>query len=319
MYQVLRLSHSQHVAIRTLNYHLRCWGTPQPGVAPLWLLHGWMDVSASWQFVVDALAADRYVVAPDWRGFGLTRPQHQTQPAHPSDFGGTDHYLFADYLADLDLLLDHVNTQLGRAVEAPIDLVGHSMGGNVAMVYGGVRPQRVRRLVNLEGFGLPASRPAQAARRYARWIDEIKALHRGDMALQSYPEAAGVAARLMKTNPRLPAAHAAWLAEHWAAADAQGRWHVQGDAAHKVISAHLYRLDEMLEIHKHISAPVLAVEASDDSLAQWYRHGEHSLQAHHERLALVPDCRIAVVADAGHMLHHDQPQAVARLIESHLA
>ncbi len=319
MYQVLRPAHSQHVPIRTLNYHLRCWGTPRPGVVPLWLLHGWMDVSASWQFVVDALANDRYVIAPDWRGFGLTRPKHQAQQAHPTDFGGADHYLFADYLADLDLLVDHVNAQLERAVDAPIDLVGHSMGGNVAMVYAGVRPQRVRRLVNLEGFGLPASRPAQAARRYARWIDDIKALHRGDMALQSYPEPAGVATRLMKNNPRLRAEHAAWLAQHWAAADLEGRWHVQGDAAHKVISAHLYRLDEVLEIYKHISAPVLAVEASDDSLAQWYRHGEHSLQAHHERLTHVPDFRIAVVADAGHMLHHDQPVAVARLIEAHLA
>jgi pimeloyl-ACP methyl ester carboxylesterase len=63
-----------------------------------------------------------------------------------------------------------------------VDLVGHSMGGNVVMLYAGVRPERIRRLVNLEGFGMPATRPAQAPGRYAKWMDEVKALHRGEMA-----------------------------------------------------------------------------------------------------------------------------------------
>jgi pimeloyl-ACP methyl ester carboxylesterase len=66
--------------------------------------------------------------------------------------------VFADYLADLDQLLDHYAP--GEAV----DLVGHSMGGNVAMMYAGVRPARIRRLVNLEGFGMPATRPARRPR-----------------------------------------------------------------------------------------------------------------------------------------------------------
>ncbi len=68
-----------------------------------------------------------------------------------------DHYVFADYLADLDMLLDHYAP--GQAV----DLVGHSMGGNVAMMYAGVRPERIRRLVNLEGFGMPATPPGAGA------------------------------------------------------------------------------------------------------------------------------------------------------------
>ncbi|NIC40121.1 alpha/beta fold hydrolase [Aquabacterium sp. A08] len=319
MYQVLRPAHSQRVTLRSQRYHLRQWGTPTPDRAPLLLVHGWMDVSASWQFVVDALAQDRWVLAPDWRGFGQTRPLHLTQPRHPTDYGEADHYLFADYLADLDVLVDHVNTELGRPADAPIDLVGHSMGGNVAMMYGGIRPQRVRRLVNLEGFGMPATRPAQAPGRYAKWMDELKALHRGDLALKAYDDLHGVAQRLMKTNRRLPLARALWLAEHWAARNADGRWEVLGDPAHKVTSALLYQLDEVLEVFARIAAPVLAVEASDDSLAQWFTRGEYTLAQYHERLRHVPNCRTAVVADAGHMLHHDQPQAVAGLIEDFLA
>jgi pimeloyl-ACP methyl ester carboxylesterase len=301
MYQAQKPSQTTFVPIRHLQYHVRQWGTPTAEQAPLVLVHGWMDVAASWQFMVDALQADRWIIAPDWRGFGLTR---EPDPA-------PDSYWFADYLADLDLLLDHF-TQ-----DRPIDLVGHSMGGNVAMMYGGVRPQRIRRLVNLEGFGLPATKPAQAPGRYAKWIDEIKALHAGEMALKAYESADGVARRLMKTNPRLPADKADWLARHWAAPNAQGQWEILGDPAHKVTSAHLYHVEEALAIYRCISAPVLSVTASDDSLSQWWK-GTFTLAQYQERLQAVPHLQSAVIADAGHMLHHDQPDALARLIESFL-
>ena len=284
---------------------------------PLVLLHGWMDVSASFQFVVDALQGERFVIAPDWRGFGLTRPLGAGPD--PTDYGPVDHYVSpAEYLADLDFLLDALDAELGRD-QQPIDLVGHSMGGNVALVYAGVRPQRVRRLINLEGFGLPATRPAQAARRYASWIDQLKALERGELALQQYDSLEGVAQRLIKTNPRLDPAKAVWLAQHWSAQNKSGQWQILGDAAHKVVSALLYRADETQAIWRCIQAPTLSVEASDDSLARWFKQGEYTLDEFHQRLTAVPDCRTARVEDAGHMLHHDQPVAVARLIEEFLA
>ena len=264
------------------------------------MVHGWMDVGASWQFVIDALRSDRFIIAPDWRGYGLT------------EVPGTDVYWFPDYLADLDALIDHYAP--GQAV----DLVGHSMGGNVAMMYAGARPERIRRLVNLEGFGLPASRPAQAPGRYARWMDDIKAYHRGEKDLKAYDSLEGVAARLMKTNPRLAAAKAQWLAQHWARQDADGRWRILGDPAHKITSATLWRLEEILEMYKRITAPVLWVQASDDSLTQWWQ-GQYTLAQFHERLAHVPTVRQAQVDDAGHMLHHDQSDAVAREIENFLA
>jgi len=302
MYQPSSHSSSTYVPVRHLQYHVRQWGAPVPGQAPLVLLHGWMDVSASWQFMVDALQAGRWIIAPDWRGFGLTRAATATPEV----------YWFADYLADLDGLLDHF------APTQPVDLVGHSMGGNVAMVYGGVRPERIRRLVNLEGFGLPATRAAQAPQRYAKWMDEVKALHRGEMDLKPYDSLDAVAQRLMKTNPRLPPDKAQWLAQHWAAPDASGRWHVLGDSGHKVVSAHLYQVDEAIAIYRCISAPVLSVTASDDSLSLWWK-GQFTLEQYHERLNAVPHLRRAVVADAAHMLHHDQPQALARLIEAFVA
>jgi pimeloyl-ACP methyl ester carboxylesterase len=305
LYTVRRASRSEFLPLRHLRYHVRHWGGPvagQPAGTPLVMVHGWMDVGASFQFVVDALdelGRSPWVVAPDWRGFGLT------------DSAGADCFWFPDYLADLDALIDHLSP------DHPVDLVGHSMGGNVAMVYAGIRPQRVRRLVNLEGFGLPATVAAQAPGRLTQWLNELQALKMGEKDLKTYDSAEGVAQRLMKTNPRLAPEKALWLARHWATPDAQGRWRILGEAGHKVVNPVLYRVDEAQAIHSRITAPVLAVEASHTNMAAWWQN-RYTLDDYHQRLTHVPDVRTAVVQDAGHMLHHDQPSQLARLMHGFL-
>lgn len=303
MYQVLRPSISSWVPLRGCQYHVRQWGTPAPGTTPLVLAHGWMDVAASYQFMVDALSEafvqQRSIIAFDWRGYGLTEA-----PA-------TDSYWFPDYLADLDALLDTLYP--GQT----IDLVGHSMGGNVVMMYAGARPERIRRLVNLEGFGMPDTRPAQAPTRMAQWLDELKATREGENDLKTYANADGVAARLMKTNQRLSQDKADWLAQHWAKPDAKGQWRILGDAAHKVINPYLYRVEETLATYARINCPVLAVEATDDSLGVWWK-GKYTLDQYHERLKSVPHVQIACIENAGHMLQHDQPEQLATLLESFL-
>ncbi len=304
MYQVQRESHSFWVPLRGCRYHVRQWGNSAIGAAPLLLAHGWMDVAASWQFMVDAFSEayvqKRPIIAMDWRGYGSTEA-----PA-------TDSYWFPDYLADMDALLDAISP--GQA----IDLVGHSMGGNVVMMYAGARPERIRRLVNLEGFGLPTSRPAQAPGRMSQWLDELKAQRQGENNLKPYADAAGVASRLMKTNRRLGQDKADWLAQHWAKPGADGQWQILGDSAHKVVNPYLFHVEEALAMYSRITAPVLAVEASDDSLGQWWK-GRYTLEEFHERLRSVPNLTLAVIQDAGHMLHHDQPQELAALIEEFTA
>ena len=295
---------SRTVTLRELRYHVRQWGddsvapTDHP---PLVLLHGWMDVGASFQFLVDALQQaeghGRLVFAPDWRGYGRT-----------AGLPGADSYWFPDYLGDLDALLDAL------CPDAPVDLIGHSMGGNVAMAYGGIRPTRIRRLVNLEGWGLPLIAPAQSPRRIAQWLDELKTPQR----LRDYASLDEVAARLMKNNPRLTPDKAAWLAPHWSARRSDGRWHILGDPAHKRVNPVLYRVEEHLAAWRQISAPLLWVEGADTEVSVWWG-SRYSKAEFHERLSVVPApvTRTSLPA-CGHMMHHDQPQALAQVLSDFL-
>ena len=299
MYQVQKASRTSFIRLRQLNYHVREWGTPRPGQLPLFMVHGWMDVSASFQFVVDAMQQDRHIISPDWRGFGLT------------DVGEVDTFWYPDYLADLDALIDHF------VPEGQIDLLGHSMGGTVVSMYAGARPERIRRLINLEGFGLAATKPSQAPGRYAKWLNEIKATRQGEMNLRSYPDSDAVAQRLIKTNPRLSLDKAQWLAQHWAQQNSNGEWEILGHPAHKVINPYLFRVEEMLAIYQSISAPVLNVEASQNDLEKWWQ-GKYTQEEFHERIKHIKDIHSITIQDAGHMMHHDQPQILAQHIEAFL-
>ena len=299
MYQVQKASRTSFIRLRQLNYHVREWGTPRPGLLPLFMVHGWMDVSASFQFVVDALKEDRHIIAPDWRGFGLT------------DVGEVDTFWYPDYLADLDALIDHF------LPEGHIDLLGHSMGGTVVSMYAGARPERIRRLINLEGFGLAATKPSQAPGRYAKWLNEVKSARQGEMNLRTYPDSEAVAQRLIKTNPRLSLDKAQWLAQHWAQQNNNGEWEILGHPAHKVINPYLFRVEEMLAIYQSISAPVLNVEASQNDLEKWWQ-GKYKQEEFHERLKHIKDIHSITIEDAGHMMHHDQPQVLAQHIEAFL-
>jgi pimeloyl-ACP methyl ester carboxylesterase len=289
----LRNSDSLFLEVRGLRYHVRHWpaSSSSAGAPKLVLLHGWMDVSASFQFLVDALRRDWDVYAPDWRGYGLTA------------WGKADCYWFPDYIADLDLLLQNIE-------ESPVSLVGHSLGGNVAALYAGVRPARVAKLVNLEGFGMQATRPEQAPKRYARWLDEL----REPSALRPYESFAALADRLQKNNPRLSREKADFLARHWGREES-GAVMLRGDPAHKIVNPVLYRYEEVRACWQQVAAPVLWVDAAASDTLQ--RLGLDAAQ-HAERRAAFRNLTYATVEDAGHMLHHDQPEAVARLIEAFL-
>lgn len=285
----MRKSESVFLDVRGLRYHVRRW--PCPGAPRLFLLHGWMDVSASFQFMVDALQREWDVHAPDWRGYGLT------------EWAKADTYWFPDYLADLESLLDQVGLE-------SVNLVGHSLGGNVASLYAGIRPQRVAKLVNLEGFGLAPTRPEQAPRRYARWLDELRERPR----LRPYRDFAELASRLRASNPRLDPEKADFLARHWGREEA-GAVVLRSDPAHKIVNPVLYREEEARACWRQVSAPVLWVDAADSDILK--RLGLSPAQQA-ERRSMFSNLTYVKIEQAGHMLHHDRPAELARLIEGFL-
>ncbi|HEY3596451.1 MAG TPA: alpha/beta hydrolase [Paraburkholderia sp.] len=291
-------SRSEFVSVRGVRLHVRRWGRP---TAPaLFMLHGWMDVAASFQFVVDALSGDWQVIAPDARGFGVSD--------WPVAAQGGGHYWFHEYLSDLDALLDHY------APSGEVNLVGHSMGANVVCLYAGVRPERVRRVVDLEGFGLAPAKAAQAPGRLRAWLDDM----REPPQLRHYASLEDVAARLTKTNARLDPQRARFLAQHWSKPDGDGRYVLLADPAHKQRSPLLYRVDEVMAVWAQVRAKVLHVEAAaSPTLADFA--GESPLDEFKARFRAFPDWRERIVEDAGHMIHHDQPEQIAALIEAFCA
>jgi pimeloyl-ACP methyl ester carboxylesterase len=290
-YVATKPSRSTFLRVRDVDVHLRSWG---PDDAPLIvMLHGWMDVSASFQFLVDALERDWHVVAPDWRGFGR------------SSWTTAGTYWQPDYLADLDAILAAVSP------DRPARVVAHSLGGNVATMYAGVRPERVERLVNLEGLGLVGDPPSKAPARIAKWLAEL----REPPTLTDYASRAAVAERLKKTNPRLPDDRAAFLAEHWSEETSDGRFRILGDPAHKIVNPYLYRAEEAVACWSAITAPVLWIMARDSDYAQRM----NAVPGYDDRIGSIANVRRLWINDAAHMLHHDQPAQLAVEIERFLA
>ncbi|MGB6102413.1 MAG: alpha/beta hydrolase [Pusillimonas sp.] len=296
-----RISTVEQLTIRgAVPYRVHRWA-PENGSAlnapPLLLTHGWMDVGASFQRCVDYLCADREVIALDWRGFGGSR---SGQPV--------DSYWFYDYYGDLDAIIDCISPN------SPIDLLGHSMGGNIAMTYAGTCPTRIRRLINVEGFGLAKSVPSEAPTRLAQWLSELKS----PMSLRSFANEQDIVDHLKIRSPRLEKEYGLWLARHWAEPRQDGRWHIAADAAHKRVNPILYRCDEAISAWAAIQAPVLWVEGKHTDHERW--SGDKYPRSEFEgRLSKVPSVERTVIDQAGHMIHLDQPEALATAIESFLS
>lgn len=283
-------STSEFVEVRGLRYHVRHWG---PAEAPkLFFLHGWMDSSATFQFVVDALQGEWQIIAPDWRGYGA------------SEWLGRP-YWFPDYYADLEALLAHYSP------DEPAVLVGHSMGANIAATYAALRPQRVARLAMLDFLGLKPDPAVDAPAQLTQWLDGVG----GRPRLNSYPDHAALAGRLRAANPRLTAERADFLARHVGRVRADGRVEMACDPWHRLAAPTLYRIEDAMAAWRRIVAPVLMLVADQGYVQQ--RFGAEP-EEYQRRLGCFADVEVGHVAEAGHNLQHDQPAAVAAALEAFL-
>jgi pimeloyl-ACP methyl ester carboxylesterase len=271
-----------------VDYYINEWGDPDD---PLMVfLHGWGDSGATFQFVVDELVQRWHVIAPDWRGFGRTENQARA-------------YWFPDYLADLDELLSKYSPS------QPVRIVGHSMGGNVAGLYAGAMPERVRALVNVEGFGLPDTDPDDAPGRYREWLQRSREIP----GFRDFDSMAALSRHIARRNPRISDAQARFVAAAWAVEGPEGPV-LRADPAHKLPNAVLYRRAEAEACWRKVRAPVLLVAGAESSVFEAV-----GLSPDDRNLRLpYPEPRTTIIGSCGHMVHFDAPGPLAAAIEDFL-
>jgi pimeloyl-ACP methyl ester carboxylesterase len=286
-YEARRVARHEHRVLRGLRHRLHWWGDDVEH--PIVLLHGWGDSSETWQFLVDCLPESWSFVGLDWRGFGGTAWPQQG-------------YWFPDYFADLEALLDEL------CPGTPVRMIAHSMGGNIASMYGGMRPARIEWLVNLEGMGLRQLPADHAPDRYVEWLDQLRTPTRE----RRYTTLDVLVDFLVARNPAMPRDHAEFLARAWSTpeADARGGLKLAFDPRHRNVNPTLFQRPEAEALWKRFTAPMLLVLAERSEIRG--RLGpEHVTNEYFH--ALFRDVRIELLAGAGHMMHIENPQAIAQL------
>ena len=257
------------------------WGEPEG--RPIVILHGFLEQGAAWHLVASRLPGR--VIAPDMRGHGLS-----------GHVGGGGFYHFWDYVPDVVALLAHVG--------GPVDLVGHSMGGGVSMLTAALRPDLVRRLVNVEGLG-PPDAEGEDAERAARFLEAMLSPP-SHVAMRDLDAAVD---RLRRHNPQLAPDFARFLAARTTRASDGGlvwTW----DPRHRGRSPTPFRARMFRDFLERVKAPVL------------YVSGEKSffrLPDEERRLGMISHLTRVVLPGGGHMMHLDCPEALAAAIAGHLA
>lgn len=249
---------------------------------PVLILHGFLEQGAAWDSVARRLG--RRVLAPDHRGHGLS-----------GQVGAGGWYHFWDYVGDVDAIVEHLG--------CPVDLVGHSMGGTIACLYAGSRPDRIRKLVLVEGLG-----PPDASDEVLFRARQFLADRRNPPIHRPLRDVADGVDRVRKANPSLNEDEARRLVERTTVDTGDGlTW--TWDPLHRGRTPVPFQSNLFLRFLREITAPVLLV---DGGRSPW------TLTDAQERTAALKNARREVIARAGHLVHHDAPDALARVMRTFL-
>jgi len=276
------------LCVTGLRHHVLEW----PSVSespPLVLVHGWMDSAASFRELAGRLASrGRRVIVPDLRGYGDTEhiPEHST-------------YYFADFVRDLHEVLAEL------AVDR-LDLVGHSMGGSVCTFFAGAFPERVRRLVNIEGLGPDVPDPAEGLVRTRAWITNARTPRRPPRGMPMDD----VVLALVRNHPQLPREVLERVAPTFVRAGDDGLYRWKADPRHRQLGPIPFNRENLLTHLRAITAPKLFVDGGPTG---WHPKDEA------ERLAALAPARRVTIAGGGHMLHWTRPDDLAEAIDGFLA
>lgn len=266
------------------------WAAKGPARGDAVLVHGFQDVAWSWDLVAPELARIGYrVLAPDLRGFG------DSDRVHPSGY-----YYFPDYVFDLTELVDAL------CGAHPIALVGHSMGGNVAVMYAGLYPERVNKLALLEGVGPPSFGEELVIDREHAWIDGVRKVRARPEKSMSFDE---VVRRLAIGHPGVQEDVLRRRAEQLSRPVGDGQYVWAFDPIHRTRSPIPFAVERWRAHARRIAAPTLCIGGGPSGF-----HPDDEA----ERVTSIRHARAVEIPDAGHMMHWTRPAEVARLLVEHL-
>ena len=280
---------SRNFISQRLRLHYVDWGNA--AAPPLILLHGGRDHCRSWDRVAERLAPNWHVLAPDLRGHG------------DSQWSNAGNYMMAGYLYDLAQFIH-------RQALAPVTIVAHSLGGNIALRYCGLYPDTVSRIVAIEGLG-PASLSERAkmsvTERTTRWIDETRAL--AARLPRRYASLDEAMARMREVNTRLSAEHARHLTIHGSNQNEDGTFSWKYDPYVRPWAPYDMPPADVQGLWARITCPTLLVCGSES----W-----HTDPSKDGRAACFARAEVAMFDGAGHWVHTDQFEAFMTRLEAFL-
>ncbi|MBW2242289.1 MAG: alpha/beta hydrolase [Deltaproteobacteria bacterium] len=275
-----------------LRLHYVDWGNES--APPLLLIHGGKDHARSWDPIARELRRDWHVIAPDLRGHGDSAWA----------IGGS--YSLPDFVLDI--------AQLVEALElAPLTIVAHSLGGAIALHYTGVFPEKVSRLVAIEGLGPApdlAKRLAETPvhERFSRWV--IAAQELATRSPRRYASIDEAAQRMQQVNSFLPPDLARHLTIHGVARNEDHTFSWKFDNYVRAFSPVRLPAEDLHALWERISCPVLLVRGMES----WASDPEKDGRAEH-----FSDAQLVNVESAGHWVHHDQPEVFLEAVRTFLS
>jgi pimeloyl-ACP methyl ester carboxylesterase len=254
------------------------WGDPaNPMVV---LQHGMRDHAYSWSWVAEHLAPRYHVIAPDLRGHG------------DSDWSPDRNYTLSAFVSDLAQIADTLKTE-------QFDLIGHSLGGQIALRFAAIFPERVKSLILIEAVELPLIRQEQSCpvpypQRVRAWIED-GAMQRVRQP-RIYLDHASAARRMAEANPGIDSETIAFLAEKGLIEIAPSGFRWKYDHACRSRPPEDQRGADLDEILDAIGCPALLAYGDDSWIAP----------PSAERLARVRSHKVIQFAHASHWLHHQR-------------
>lgn len=278
---------SEYYESQRVKLHYVIWG--EPGAKPpLLLIHGGQDHSRNWDFVADRLAGRYTIYAPDLRGHG------------DSGWAIGGMYSIPEFTLDVAILADKI--------DGPLTVIGHSLGGAIALQYAGTVPERVHRLVSIEGWGPPLQEHKPAHKRMKEWIDGMLDIERRKP--RRYPSIEDATKRMLEANTFLTPEMARHLTEHGAKKNDDGTFTWKFDNYVRIRSPYEFNLDDAMVIWSQITAPTLLVKGAQSWAVDPEKTG---------RADVIHDRETVIIEKAGHWVHHDRLDVFMEHVERFLA